>query len=60
MTREARCDAARAMGRATNYAGAGTVEFLMDADAGAFYFIEVNPRIQMGHTVAWSTPSPSK
>ncbi|TWG98929.1 pyruvate carboxylase [Mesorhizobium sp. J18] len=37
--------------RATNYVGAGTVEFLMDADTGEFYFIEVNPRIQVEHTV---------
>lgn len=37
--------------RATNYVGAGTVEFLMDADTGKFYFIEVNPRIQVEHTV---------
>nr|WP_246329269.1 pyruvate carboxylase [Chthonobacter rhizosphaerae] len=39
------------IGHATNYYGAGTVEFLMDADTGAFYFIEVNPRIQVEHTV---------
>lgn len=37
---------------ATNYIGAGTVEFLMDADTGKFYFIEVNPRIQVEHTVS--------
>ncbi len=40
-----------AIGKATDYIGAGTVEFLMDADTGAFYFIEVNPRIQVEHTV---------
>jgi pyruvate carboxylase len=40
-----------AIGKATQYRGAGTVEFLMDADTGAFYFIEVNPRIQVEHTV---------
>ncbi len=50
-TREALCEAALAIGRATDYVGAGTVEFLMDADSGAFYFIEVNPRIQVEHTV---------
>ena len=44
-------EAALKIGRATDYVGAGTVEFLMDADTGAFYFIEVNPRIQVEHTV---------
>ncbi len=39
------------LAEATDYVGAGTVEFLMDADTGAFYFIEVNPRIQVEHTV---------
>jgi pyruvate carboxylase len=36
---------------ATDYVGAGTVEFLMDVDTGEFFFIEVNPRIQVEHTV---------
>ncbi|WP_374832581.1 pyruvate carboxylase [Paenochrobactrum pullorum] len=37
--------------KATDYIGAGTVEFLMDVDSNEFYFIEVNPRIQVEHTV---------
>ncbi|MGL4406598.1 MAG: biotin carboxylase N-terminal domain-containing protein, partial [Notoacmeibacter sp.] len=44
-------DYALKIARATNYLCAGTVEFLMDADSGKFYFIEVNPRIQVEHTV---------
>jgi len=43
--------AALAIGRAARYRNAGTVEFLEDADSGACYFIEVNPRIQVEHTV---------
>jgi pyruvate carboxylase len=49
--RTAFCEAALAIGRASNYINAGTVEFLQDADTGGFYFIEVNPRIQVEHTV---------
>jgi pyruvate carboxylase len=45
------CDAALRIGRAVNYVAAGTVEFLVDSDTGEFYFIEVNPRIQVEHTV---------
>ncbi|MEM5583482.1 pyruvate carboxylase [Roseibium sp. AS2] len=45
------CDYGLQIGRAVNYRGAGTVEFLMDADTGAVYFIEVNPRVQVEHTV---------
>jgi pyruvate carboxylase len=44
-------DAAVAVGRAVRLDNAGTVEFLVDADTGEFYFIEVNPRIQVEHTV---------
>ncbi len=50
-TRSALCEAALRIGQATDYIGAGTVEFLLDADSGKFYFIEVNPRIQVEHTV---------
>jgi len=45
------CEAALRLMRAVGYTHAGTVEFLMDADTGKFYFIEVNPRIQVEHTV---------
>ena len=34
-----------------DYECAGTVEFLMDMDSQEFYFIEVNPRVQVEHTV---------
>lgn len=44
-------EAALAIGRHVNYRAAGTVEFLLDADTNKFYFIEVNPRIQVEHTV---------
>ncbi|MEO1067236.1 MAG: pyruvate carboxylase, partial [Pseudomonadota bacterium] len=50
-TRKGLTEAAMALGRETDYIGAGTVEFLMDADTDEFYFIEVNPRIQVEHTV---------
>lgn len=44
-------EAALKIGKHANYSCAGTVEFLVDADAQEFYFIEVNPRIQVEHTV---------
>ena len=49
--RQELCDYAVAIAHSAKYCGAGTVEFLQDADTGAFYFIEVNPRIQVEHTV---------
>lgn len=45
------CAAALRLARAADYTHAGTVEFLLDADTDRFYFIEVNPRIQVEHTV---------
>ncbi len=45
------CDAAVRLARAVGYRNAGTVEFLLDADSGRFFFIEVNPRLQVEHTV---------
>ncbi|MEX2263440.1 MAG: pyruvate carboxylase [Bryobacteraceae bacterium] len=44
-------DAAVKLAREAKYYNAGTVEFLVDADTGQWYFIEVNPRIQVEHTV---------
>lgn len=44
------CEDALKIARAVNYISAGTVEFLVDAE-GNHYFIEMNPRIQVEHTV---------
>src|SRR5690606_6897790 len=49
--REAICDAAVRLCKPANYFPAGTVEFLVDMDRQEFFFIEVNPRIQVEHTV---------
>lgn len=49
--REEVCGLALKIGRAVGYQNAGTVEFLMDMDSQQFYFIEVNPRVQVEHTV---------
>ncbi|ABR46806.1 pyruvate carboxylase [Alkaliphilus metalliredigens QYMF] len=48
--REAICHDALKIARAVHYRNAGTVEFLVDAH-GDHYFIEMNPRIQVEHTV---------
>jgi urea carboxylase len=53
------CDAAVRLGRAVQYRSAGTVEFIVDADkahsareaSAAFYFLEVNTRLQVEHGV---------
>ena len=49
--REEICELGRKICAHVNYECAGTVEFLMDMDTGNFYFIEVNPRVQVEHTV---------
>jgi pyruvate carboxylase len=45
------CDAAVRVARHIRYDNAGTIEFLYDQDRHAWYFIEMNPRIQVEHTV---------
>ena len=45
------CSAAAAIARSVGYVNAGTVEFLVDAETEEWFFIEVNPRIQVEHTV---------
>jgi pyruvate carboxylase len=49
--RAALADAAVTLARAAGYFNAGTVEFLVDGETGEWFFIEVNPRIQVEHTV---------
>ena len=50
-TRSGLFDAALALCSAIGYRSAGTVEFLVDADTGEFFFIEMNTRIQVEHPV---------
>jgi len=45
------CGAAVRLCKSVGYRNAGTVEFLLDVDRGEYFFIEVNPRIQVEHTV---------
>ena len=49
--RAAICDAAVRLMKTAGYYNAGTVEFLLDSDTNEWFFIEVNPRIQVEHTV---------
>ncbi len=49
--RDAICASAIKIGNEVGYQNAGTVEFLFDTSDQKFYFIEVNPRIQVEHTV---------
>jgi pyruvate carboxylase len=45
------CEAAVRMAREVKYDNAGTIEFLYDLDRNEWFFIEMNPRIQVEHTV---------
>ena len=49
--RKAICDDAVKIAKSINYCSVGTVEFLLD-NTGKHYFIEVNPRIQVEHTIS--------
>jgi acetyl-CoA carboxylase biotin carboxylase subunit len=49
--RAALCAEAVRLGADVGYDSLGTVEFLVDAETSAFYFLEVNPRIQVEHPV---------
>ena len=49
--REQICQLGKKICKHVNYECAGTVEFLMDMDTEKFFFIEVNPRVQVEHTV---------
>jgi len=45
------CEAAVKIAKSIGYYNAGTVEFLLDLDTNEWFFIEMNPRIQVEHTV---------
>ncbi|WP_437557099.1 urea carboxylase [Acidithiobacillus sulfuriphilus] len=50
--RHALCDTAVRLMQSVRYRNAGTVEFVLDADTGVFYFLEVNTRLQVEHGVS--------
>ncbi|MDE3270180.1 MAG: acetyl/propionyl-CoA carboxylase subunit alpha, partial [Pseudomonadota bacterium] len=49
--RESLASAALALAKQVSYYSTGTVEFLLDAETGDFYFLEMNTRLQVEHTV---------
>jgi acetyl-CoA carboxylase biotin carboxylase subunit len=51
-TREKLCASAVKLAESVQYRGAGTLEYLYDADTGEFFFIEMNTRIQVEHPIS--------
>ncbi len=49
--RQRMCEAALSLCRLTKYSGAGTVEYIVDAETFEFFFLEMNTRIQVEHPV---------
>ncbi|HZE41208.1 MAG TPA: biotin carboxylase N-terminal domain-containing protein [Stackebrandtia sp.] len=49
--RERLMDASRRAAAAIDYRGAGTIEYLLDADSGEFFFLEMNTRLQVEHPI---------
>ncbi|MBV8667463.1 MAG: urea carboxylase [Burkholderiaceae bacterium] len=51
ITRASLADTAVRLAKSIGYLSAGTVEYVLDADSGRFYFLEVNTRLQVEHGV---------